>query len=116
MVQDGRRVERVARLIREELSALIISKLKDPRVAGVTVTDVRVTPDLSVARVYFAAGDEDADRAAEGLARAAPFLRREVGASLRLRRMPELRFQRDEALEHGHRVDSILKEIGGEDR
>lgn len=115
MAEDRRRPERVAELLRFELSTLILTRVKDPRVEGLTITGVSVSPDLSVATVYFASGgDEAARRAAEGLERTASFLRREVGARLRLRKTPELRFRRDEALEEGLRIDGILKELDGE--
>ena len=112
MAHERRRVEKVAKLLQAELSSLILTRLKDPKVDGVTITDVRVSSDLSVARVFFAAADDvAAGEAAEGLGRATSFLRREVGRRLELRKTPELRFHRDEALEHGHRVDAVLREI-----
>jgi ribosome-binding factor A len=107
-------VERVAELLRAELASLLIRRVKDPCVEGLTITAVVVSPDLSVAKVYFAAPDDEAAaRGEEGLDRAASFLRREVAATLRLRKIPDLRFLRDEVLERGMRIDAILKDIGG---
>lgn len=112
MAQDRRRVDRIGELLKAELSALALRRIKDPRLQGLTITEVSVTPDLSVARVYFAASDDEAaGRIQDALDKAAPFLRREVGAKLRLRKTPELRFRRDEALEHGTRIEAILREL-----
>lgn len=113
MAQDRRRIDRIGELLKGELAELALRKVKDPRLQGLTVTDVSVSPDLSVARVYFAAADDEAaSRIQAALEKAAPFLRREVGSRLRLRKTPELRFRRDEALEQGTRIEAILREIG----
>jgi ribosome-binding factor A len=109
--EDRRRTDKVAQLVQAEVSKLLLERVKDPRVEGVTVTEVRVSSDLSFARVYFAVAPDRAEKAAEGLERAAPFLRRELGSRLRLRRVPELRFERDEALEHGTKINAILKQM-----
>lgn len=112
------RTARVASLIREELADLILREVKDPGVAGVSLTDVDVTGDLREARVYFfVTGDEKVRRAAErGLARAAGFLRRELGRRIRLRTTPELKFFHDASLDYGAHIDEKLRELGlGED-
>ena len=83
---QGQRSERVAELIRQELGMLLLRRVKDPSVSGVTITDVRVTHDLSTATAFFAAGDSEADKIRTGLTRASSFLRRELGAKLRLKR------------------------------
>lgn len=109
---QGQRSERVAQLLKQELGELFLRRVKDPIVSGVTITDIQVTNDLSIAKVYFAAEDEaSAKKIKDGLTRTAPFLRRELGKKLRLKRTPELRFLRDEALEHGTHIDTILREI-----
>lgn len=101
---------RISELVRGYLSTLIETRIKDPRVAGVTVTDVEVTPDTRLAKVYYSLiGDEDAKRqAALGLESAAGWLRRELGAHLRTRHTPELVFIFDESLERGERMAQIL--------
>lgn len=115
---QGRRHERVAELLWRELSFLLLKMVKDPVLQRLPITDVRVAPDLSVARIYFAASDDEKAAAIlAGLGRATPFLRRELGRSLRLKRLPELRFARDTVLEQGLHIDAILREIsdGGEE-
>ncbi len=99
--------------MREAIGELIQRHVKDPRIGFVTVTAVRVTPDLSKAHVYYTVLGDAQDKAATqaGLDSAAPFLRTETGKRVRLKSLPELEFHLDDAPEKGHRVDSILEEI-----
>jgi ribosome-binding factor A len=110
------RPERVADQIRAEVAQLIAREVHDPGVGFVTITRVRVTPDLQLARVYYTSlGDEKARReTARAMARAAPFLRRQVGQRLRLRRVPELEFFYDESVAHQDRIEQILQELKSE--
>lgn len=108
---QGRRLERLSALVHEELGLLLAGRAKDPSLARVTITGVKVSPDLEVARVYFVAPAGEADALRRDLARATPFLRRELGARLRLKRTPDLRFVPDEAFEQGLKIESILREI-----
>jgi ribosome-binding factor A len=108
---QGRRLERLSALVREELGNLLVGRAKDPSLARVTITAVKVSPDLDVARVFYVAPEGEAEAARRDLSRAAPFLRRELGARLRLKRTPELRFAPDEGFEQGLRIESILREI-----
>ncbi len=109
----SQRPHRVGDQIQKEISALLLKGLKDPRVGFATITEVRVTPDLSMARVYFTVmGDDEARRqTARGLTNAAAYLRRELGKRLRLRQVPELRFEFDTTLEYGNRIATLLQEI-----
>ena len=110
---EGRRKERVAELIRQQLGQMLVKDVRDPSLREVTFTEVRVSPDLSVAQVFFAAHDDTgAEQARRGLERAAPFFRRELSRLLKLRRTPELRFRRDEVLDQGEHIDTILRELG----
>jgi len=108
-----RRIERLNEQIRREVSSLLLTEVRDPRVGGVSVVDVEVAPDLGSARVWVRASGTDVDRAAslEGLQAAAPFLRRTLGKALRVRRIPELRFHEDHSMEHGLRIEQILSEV-----
>lgn len=108
---DHRRTERLNRLFREELSRLIRVRLKDPRVQTATITEVDTTPDLAHATVYVRTlGEEvDAEEAIEGLKSASGYIRRELGQELRLRRIPELRFEVDRTLERARRIDELLE-------
>lgn len=112
---QGRRLERLSALVHQELGLLLVGRAKDPTLAKVTITGVKVTPDLDVARVYYVAPAGEAETLRRDLGRAAPFLRRELGARLRLKRTPELRFEPDEAFEQGLKIESILRELSADD-
>ena len=95
----GNRPDRVADAIRDELSQLIAREVQDPGVGFITLTRVKVSPDLQAARVYYTTmGDEKAQQeTAKALKRATPFLRRQLGQRIRLRRVPEIAFFYDES-------------------
>ena len=109
---QGARTERVGEEFREIL-AEEIQKLKDPRVGFVTVTGVRVSPDLRVAWVYYSAlGDEKAKAGSRAALRSASsHLRRELGRQVRLKATPELRFEEDDTMVAGRRIDDLIEEI-----
>jgi ribosome-binding factor A len=107
------RPARVGDQIREELSDLLRREVHDPGIGFTTITWVKVSPDLQVARVYYTVlGDERARKdAGRALQRAAAFLRRQVSLRLRLRRVPELAFVYDESVDRGERVEQLIQEI-----
>jgi ribosome-binding factor A len=102
--------------IREDIADLLAREVHDPGIGFLTITRVQLTPDLQQARVYYTTmGDESARRAThKALERAAPFLRRQLGRRVRLRRIPELRFFFDESIERQDRIERILQEIQAE--
>jgi ribosome-binding factor A len=106
---QGSRTDRVGEGCREIL-AESIQGLKDPRVGFVTVTGVRVSPDLHVAWVYYTVlGDEKAKIATRAALRSAtPHLRRDLGRQIRLKVTPELRFEEDDLSEVAGRIDQLL--------
>lgn len=106
------RPQRVGDAIRAELASLLQRQVRDPVVRQVTVTRVRMTRDLELARVYYTllAGDGDRRGVARGLRRAGPYLRRQLG-KIGLRRVPELTFLHDDAVEGQDRVARLLDEI-----
>jgi len=116
-MSQGSRAERVGDQIRSELASLLAREVHDPGIGFVTLTRVQVSPDLQLARVlYTVLGDEKSRAAsARALERAAPFLRRQLGSRLRLRRAPELRFTYDEAVAGQDRIEQILNEIHARD-
>jgi ribosome-binding factor A len=109
----SRRAQRVGEQLKREISQVLRTQVHDPRVTGVTVTGVEVSPDLTFARVWVQLSGEDAHRrtALEGLAAAAPFVRRQLGAVLHVRRIPELDFQPDLTLERALRIEALLREV-----
>ena len=108
-----RRQRKVSELIHRELSMLLMREVRDPRLVGVTLTEVRVTPDLQVARVYYTIlGDAEEARAARAaLESAGGYLRKQLAARVRLRLAPELVFQFDQSAEYGRRIDDLLAQI-----
>ena len=115
---QGTRPARIGEEIREELSLLLQREVKDPGVGFVTLTFVKVSADLQVARVYYTVlGDDKAKRESKrALERATPFLRRQVSQRLRLRRSPEFHFQYDESVERGERIESLIQEFHAAER
>lgn len=113
-----KRATRVADQIRMEIADILMRKTKDPRIGVVTVTDVEVTDDLRVARVFVTVlGDEGVRKVAmAGLSKAAGFIRTELGRRLQLRYTPELTFYPDEAGARGDRVLSLLEQALVQDR
>jgi ribosome-binding factor A len=110
---QGPRPARIGEEIRIELSQLLMREVKDPGVGFITLTEVKVTPDLQIARVYYTTiGDDKARRETRrALERATPFLRRHVGQRLQLRRVPELEFFFDESVERGDRIEQIIRKL-----
>ena len=108
----GTRTLRVAERVREELSTLLVKSVRDPGLAGVTVTAVRMTPDLQLARAWYTVADgTDRRDAARGLRRAQPFLRRAVGERLQLRRAPDLQFLHDDSATQQARIARIFDRL-----
>jgi ribosome-binding factor A len=107
------RADRVAGLIQQILSELLQREISDPRVQMATITQVKVTKDLRLARIYFTAGGAKAgaDDVAQGFRSASGFIKRRLGPQLGLRYMPELEFFYDESFDHGARIDQLLKSI-----
>ncbi len=108
----NQRQSRIEGELHRVLATLIAREVKDPRVGNVTVTEVRVVPDLSEARVFFVpfGGAHAPDEVLAGLTRAAGFLRGEAGRSLGLRHAPRLTFIVDEQIE---RADKLSRLIAG---
>jgi len=115
---QGYRPDRVGDQIREELSELLSrGRVHDPGIGFITLTHVKVSPDLQVARVFYTTmGDAAARRETEkALRRATPFFRRQIGERLRLRRVPEVEFRFDESVAHQDRIEQILRDLHEED-
>ncbi|MFC1835541.1 30S ribosome-binding factor RbfA [Thermodesulfobacteriota bacterium] len=104
------RKTRVAELIREVISDIIRLKIKDPRVEGVTITEVLMAADLKSARIYFGSlGDGKNDVHKQGLEAAEQYIRRQMRSELDLKYIPQLTFFYDSAFDHFDRIDKILK-------
>ena len=110
------RSERVADILREEITQIVGYELEDPRLTMVTITEVRLSDNMRAARVYVtvAGNEEEHKLALAALRHAAPYVRKQLGLSLNLPRTPELHFVRDKVEEEGERVDQLLEKIENE--
>jgi len=108
----SRRTERVGEAVQALIAELLLREIKDPRIGLVTVTAVKVSPDLRHARVYFSCLGDAARRAEtlRGLTSAAGFMRTQVARSLKLRVAPEIVFEFDPSLELSERISRLLKD------
>jgi ribosome-binding factor A len=111
------RTERVAEQIREEVSQILSTEVADPGIGLVTVTRVKVTPDLSLARVYWTLMGDQAERkkTQKALVRAAAYVRHLLSTRMSLRRSPEVVFTFDQAVTAQDRVEEILQELKREE-
>jgi ribosome-binding factor A len=111
-MKSFKRVERVAPLIQEILSDLIRRSTQDPRVRCAAITRVEMKDDLRLARVYYEVSPgSDPAEAQVGFDQARSFLRRQMGAQLAMKYIPELRFIYDDRHEHVARVEAILRTL-----
>jgi len=107
------RTDRIDELFRQEISGLLAREIADPRIGFATVTQVETTADLRHAKVWVSVIGQPDDRAStvRALERAMPFVRRELGKRLRLRRIPEFSVRLDESIERGTRVMQLINEL-----
>jgi len=115
---QGYRPDRVGDQIRQDLSEMLTrGDVRDPGIGFITLTRVKVSPDLQVARVFYTTlGNSKArSESAMALERATPFLRRQIGRRLRLRRVPEIEFRFDETIQHQDRIEKILRDLREEE-
>jgi len=107
----------VAETIHKEISSLLIKGLKDPRIGCVTITAVDVTADLRQAKVFYTLIGDPEQRAASqaGLTSSAPYIRQQLGKVLRLRYIPEVRFEYDASVDYGQHIDKLLNDVRGDE-
>ena len=112
-----KRADRVADLIKMEISNLLLKQVRDPRIGLVTITGVKVTDDLRTARIFFVelGKDQCSEEVQAGLKKAAGFLRRELGRRIQLRCVPELLFAYDPSFAYGDRIERLISEIHQEE-
>lgn len=107
------RVDRVGEQIKKELGQLFQTVLHDPRIGFITVTGVRMTTDLSQAKVYISilGNDEQKAQSLLSIERAKGFIRTEIGRRIRFRHVPELLFSLDTSIDYGSRIEAVLKDL-----
>jgi len=111
--REFNRSQRVSSQIQRELAIILQSGVKDPRLGFVTVSDVDLSQDLSVAKVYFTVLNADASVVNDNLTilnQSIPFIRRELGRRLRMRNCPEIRFLFDDSVERGMRIAELISD------
>ena len=113
---SSRRQRQVAELLHKEISQILQHGTRDPRLVFVTVTGVEVTPDLKNATVHVTVlGDDEATKQAlQGLGAASRYFRHQLGQTVSLRYIPELKFKLDTSLAYGLRIDQLLDEINSQ--
>jgi len=107
------RATRIADRIREELSTLLVTHVHDPRLAGISITDVNVDRELAFANIYYSSleGSKRAKEILAGLQHAQGFLRSELARRIPLRVFPRLRFHFDPTYEHAERIDQLIASL-----
>lgn len=110
------RIERVSSEIRQAICDIIQKEIKDPHIGFVTITEVRITPDLQLAKVYFTVlGDEKQNKEShEALTRSSGFIRKQLAARLNMRHTPALDFRQDKSINYNSKIDEIFKKINDE--
>ncbi len=110
---EFKRSRRVSELLREEISRIVTQQLRDPLIGIVTVTSVKLTEDLKLARVYVSILGDEKNRqdGLRGLERATKFIRSAMGRRTNLRYVPELEFYYDETIDYAQNIELLLKKI-----
>ncbi|MEA1947143.1 MAG: 30S ribosome-binding factor RbfA [Thermodesulfobacteriota bacterium] len=107
------RSDRVSGQIQKVLSEILLKKVKDPRLANASITDVRMSRDLRIARVYFvtSGNKKNIEEAAQGFKSALGYVKRTLARKLGLRYMPDIKFFYDESFDYGSHIDKVLKAV-----
>jgi ribosome-binding factor A len=110
---EGRRSDKVADLVQQEISEMLLKTIKDPRIGFVTITRVVVSEDCRLAKVYFsvAGTEEERERSAKGLNSAKGYIRKELGRRVRLRYTPEIVFKFDASIEYAIHMGEVIRHI-----
>lgn len=106
------RTQRVSELLRAEISNILSTRVKDPKVKDVVITGIEVYKDLSTAKIFFTTyTKESLNNILKGLNRSSGFIRGELIKTLRMRKVPKLEFFIDSASDYGDKIDQILKDL-----
>lgn len=118
MPREFHRSDRVASQMQREIAELIRTQIKDPELGMVTLSDVELTRDLSVAKLYVSfLGARLADaQCVKRLAESGPELRHQLGRRIRIRNLPELRFVFDDSIMRGMQMDSLLRDLNSDEQ
>jgi ribosome-binding factor A len=114
----GKRATRVGDLILREMAFLLLEKVEDPRIQGVTLTGIRLSNDLKQAKVFYSVlgGEGQVEKALAGLNSARGFIKRQIGTRMGLRYVPEILFIYDPSLEEGSHMERVFEKIGASEK
>lgn len=107
--------EKMNNVIQRELSAILQTEVKDPQIGFCTITDVDLTNDLSIAKIYVSFLNKNTKKSMEALERSKGFIRSLLAKRITIRKCPELHFVLDTSLEYGNKIESIIDEIHEKD-
>ena len=106
------RIEKVSKLIKEEISLIFLHKLKDPAFGLITITNVKVSPDLRIAKVYLSVFDKKKRKLVlERINETKSFIRTELAQRIKIRFVPELEFFIDDTIDYVEKIEGIIKKI-----
>lgn len=108
------KIDRLNNMFVEEISKIIHEEIKDKDIGFVTITDAKVTNDLSFAKIYFTALDDNREKVMNALNKASGFIRTLLCDRVKIRKMPEIRFVYDESIEYGKKIEDIIERINSE--
>ena len=108
------KIDRLNNMFVQEISKIIHTEIKDKDVSFVTITDVRITNDLSFAKVYFTSFDNDRIKVLNALNKARGYIRTSLCDRVKIRKMPEIQFVYDESIEYGKKIEDIIERINNE--
>lgn len=107
------RAERVGEQMKQEIMDIVNNKVKDPRIGFLTITEVQLTNDLSIATIYLTVlgNDKQIDDTFKGLEKAKGFIKSEIGSRMRLRIVPDLKFEYDESIDYGNKIEKMIQDL-----
>ena len=108
------KIDRLNNMFVEEISKIIHTEIKDKDVSFVTITDARITNDLSFAKVYFTTLSGDRTKVLKSLNKARGYIRTSLCDKVKIRKMPEIQFVYDESIEYGKKIEDIIERINNE--
>lgn len=114
LTMANHRIDRVGMEIKREVNAILQKKVRDPRVEGVTITEVQMLGDLSAAKVYYTVMSDlasDNQKAQLGLEKATGTIKRELGKNLTMYKIPDLIFEKDNSIAYGNKIDQLLRAL-----
>ena len=107
------RAERVGEQMKQEIMDIVNNKVKDPRIGFLTITEVQLTNDLYIATIYLTVlgNDKQIDDTFKGLEKAKGFIKSEIGSRMRLRNVPDLKFEYDESIDYGNKIEKMIQDL-----